>query len=492
VYSAHGAEIRSIRHNGRDPSSAMLTPSDPFPNKPLSELHRRRVRMMLWIGSALLCALGVGWGAFFYTKGAWAIVAMDVGMLAIGITCALLTHHKRTRLAFFLLAGSMFVVICAVSLLLDVPTEQAPRSTHHFLLVLAVASLLFLRDDRAVLRYGVTGICLVAFVVLASSQAGIATAYALPDSMRMGGTWVNNTFSAIGVYSMIHVLVSDIAEHSAMETDLRKALVRGEFLLLYQPQVTSQGRVTGAEALLRWHHPKLGLVQPDEFIPLAEQTGLILPLGSWVLGTACAQLVAWSRQPGLEALTLSVNVSVQQFLQPDFVHQVQSVMERTGVRARSLKLELTESTLVHDMDDIIVKMEQLKMLGVGFSLDDFGTGYSSLNYLKRLPLDQLKIDQSFVRDVLTDPNDAAIARMVIGLGDSLHFAVIAEGVETRGQQEFLMQNGCHLFQGYLFSKPVPANAFEKYVLGANTDQRFPDKGLMSPADSRGTNIHISA
>jgi EAL domain-containing protein (putative c-di-GMP-specific phosphodiesterase class I) len=146
------------------------------------------------------------------------------------------------------------------------------------------------------------------------------------------------------------------------------------------------------------------------------------------------------------------------------VQQVQSVMERTGVQARLLKLELTESSLVHDMDDIVHKMEQLKTLGVGFSLDDFGTGYSSLSYLKRLPLDQLKIDQSFVRDVLTDPNDAAIARMVIGLGDSLHFAVIAEGVETRGQQEFLMQNGCHAFQGYLFSKPIPAEAFERYVL----------------------------
>ncbi len=268
----------------------------------------------------------------------------------------------------------------------------------------------------------------------------------------------------MGVYLLTHVMVSDIAEHSSLEVDLRKGLVREEFFLVYQPQLTAQGEVKGAEALLRWRHPKLGLVPPDDFIPLAEQSGLILPLGAWVLGTACAQLVAWSRQPGLDALTLAVNVSVHQFRQPDFVQQVQSVMERTGVRAQRLKLELTESSLAHDMDDMIVKMSQLKALGVGMSLDDFGTGYSSLNYLKRLPLDQLKIDQSFVRDVLTDPNDAAIARMVIGLGKSLHFAVIAEGVETRGQQDFLMENGCHLFQGYLFSKPIPADAFEQYVL----------------------------
>ncbi len=422
--------------------------------------------MTLWIGAALLIVLGIGWAAFFSTKGAWAIVTMDLGMLAVGIAIAVLTRYKRTRVAFFLLVISMFIVISGVCLLLDVPSVQAPRSTHNFLLVLALAALVFLRDDSAAMRYGVTGICCVGFVVLASWPVGIDMAYALPDGMRVWGTWVNNTFSALGVYALAHVMVSDLAEHSAMEMALRKGLVRGEFFLTYQPQVTYEGHVVGAEVLLRWRHPKLGLVPPDEFIPLAEQTGLILPLGAWVLGTACSQLVEWAAKPGLHALTLSVNVSVRQFRQADFVHQVQSVMERTGVLPSRLKLELTESSLVHDMDDIIAKMDQLKALGVGFSLDDFGTGYSSLNYLKRLPLDQLKIDQSFVRDILTDSNDAAIARMVIGLGDSLHFAVIAEGVETLGQQQFLMQNGCHLFQGYLFSRPVPVEAFEAYVQAA--------------------------
>ena len=444
----------------------MLTLSEPFAPVRPSELHRRRVRMMLWIGSALLVVVGLSWGTYFSSHGHWMIALTDGVIILLGLAVAWLTYHKRTRRAFFLLAASAFVVICAVSLLLDVPTALAPRSTHHFLLVLAVASLLFLRDERAALRYGVTGVCLLAFVVLSSAQLGVTTAYSLPDDMRVWGTWVNNSFSALGVYLLIHVIVSDIAEHSSLEIDLRKGLLRDEFFLVYQPQVTSMGQVTGAEALLRWRHPKLGLVPPDEFIPLAEQTGLILPLGSWVLGTACAQLVAWADQPGMGDLTLSVNVSVHQFRQADFVRQVQSVMERTGVQPRRLKLELTESSLAHDMEDIVHKMEQLKALGVGFSLDDFGTGYSSLNYLKRLPLDQLKIDQSFVRDVLTDPNDAAIARMVIGLGDSLHFAVIAEGVETRGQQEFLMQNGCHLFQGYLFSQPVTAEAFEQFVRAA--------------------------
>lgn len=441
-----------------------LPSDDPPARASLSELHRHRVRLMLWVGAALLVTLGMGWAVFFSLQGAWSIVAADIVMLLIGVTIVVLTHRKRTRMAFFLLVGSMFVLICAISLLLDVPTAQAPRSTHHFLLVLAVASLLFLRNDHVGLRYAVTGACFLAFVVLASSPLDIASAYALSDSIRIGGTWVNNMFSALGVYSLLHIMVADVSEHSSLEIDLRKALVRGEFFLVYQPQVTSSGQVLGAEALLRWRHPTLGLVPPDEFIPLAEQTGLILPLGSWVLGTACSQLVPWSLQPGMADLTVSVNVSVHQFRQPDFVQQVQSVIDRTGVRAQQLKLELTESSLVHDMEDIIQKMGALKALGLGFSLDDFGTGYSSLNYLKRLPLDQLKIDQSFVRDVLTDPNDAAIARMVIGLGQSLHFAVIAEGVETQGQLEFLMQNDCHCFQGYLFSRPIPSEQFADYFL----------------------------
>lgn len=193
-------------------------------------------------------------------------------MLVLGITIAILTHRRRTRIAFFLLAGCMLVIICGISLMLDIPDAQAPRSTHHFLLVLALSALLFLRDDRAVLRWGVTGACLLAFVVLASSNFGFPHNYVLPDGMRIWGTWVDNSFSAIGIYLLIHVMVSDFAEHSAMEVDMRRGLLRGEFFLVYQPQVTSHGTVTGAEALLRWRHPALGLIPPDDFIPLAEQS----------------------------------------------------------------------------------------------------------------------------------------------------------------------------------------------------------------------------
>ncbi|ACV37194.1 EAL domain-containing protein [Accumulibacter sp.] len=255
-----------------------------------------------------------------------------------------------------------------------------------------------------------------------------------------------------------------ITSRVALEADLREAVEAGQFQLYYQPQVVGEShRLTGAEALLRWHHSRRGMVPPSEFIPLAEETGLILPLGQWVLETACAQLATWASQPEMAQLTVAVNVSAHQIRQTDFVDQVLAVLADAGANPQRLKLELTESLLVSNVEDIIAKMTLLKSRGVGFSLDDFGTGYSSLSYLKRLPLDQLKIDQSFVNEVLTDANDAAIAKMIVALAESLGLAVIAEGVETEEQRNFLAESGCHAYQGYLFSKPLPLAGFEQWI-----------------------------
>jgi diguanylate cyclase (GGDEF)-like protein/PAS domain S-box-containing protein len=251
-----------------------------------------------------------------------------------------------------------------------------------------------------------------------------------------------------------------VAARVALETSLREGLAQDQFELHYQPQVDQVGRIIGAEALVRWRHPLRGLVSPNEFIPLAEETGLILPLGLWVLETACTQLSAWGRHVDTSHLSLAVNISVRQFRQPDFVALVHAALARSGADPRRLKLELTESLLVNDVEDIIAKMLQLKACGLGFSLDDFGTGYSSLSYLKRLPLDQLKIDQCFIRGILSDPNDDAIARMIIVLADSLGLAVIAEGVELEAQRDLLANRGCHAYQGYLFSRPLPLEQFE--------------------------------
>ena len=248
-----------------------------------------------------------------------------------------------------------------------------------------------------------------------------------------------------------------------LELELREALVQQQFMLRYQPQVDDTGTVVGAEALVCWNHPQRGLVSPAEFIPLAEDTGLILPLGKWILEQACRQLAGWAEQPTLAALCVAINVSARQFQQTDFVAQVLDALAQSGVSPSRIKLELTESVLVYNSEDVRTKMRALKAHGVGFSLDDFGTGYSSLAYLKQLPLDQLKIDQTFVRDILDDPNDAAIARMVIVLAESLGLTVIAEGVETAAQRDALRSQGCHTYQGYLYSRPLPAPAFEAYM-----------------------------
>ncbi len=249
-------------------------------------------------------------------------------------------------------------------------------------------------------------------------------------------------------------------ERAAMERDLRLAIQSQQFTLHYQPQVQRGGLVSGVEVLLRWPHPQRGLVPPADFIALAEETGLIVPIGAFVLEQVCAQLAHWSTRPGMSHLTLSVNVSPRQFQKEDFVEQVLGALARSGAPPQRLKLELTESLLIANVDEVIRKMDALKAHGVGFSLDDFGTGYSSLAYLKRLPLDQLKIDQGFVRDILVDPNDAAIARMVIVLAESLGLEVMAEGVETVEQQQALQAQGCHAYQGYLYSRPLPVDAFE--------------------------------
>ncbi|MES2822402.1 MAG: PAS domain S-box protein [Pseudomonadota bacterium] len=241
-----------------------------------------------------------------------------------------------------------------------------------------------------------------------------------------------------------------------LEKSLRRALEQKEFVLHYQLQVDGKGTPTGVEALVRWNHSKHGMISPAAFIPLAEETGVILPLGQWVLETACAQLVKWAKTPETAQWTMAVNVSVLQFAQMNFVSNIDKALQKTGANPRLLKLELTESMLAKDVDDVIVKMFEIKALGVTFSLDDFGTGYSSLSYLKRLPLDQLKIDQSFVRDLLTDPNDAVIARAIVALGHSLSLKVIAEGVETREQLDSLASMGCDAYQGYYFARPVAA------------------------------------
>ena len=258
------------------------------------------------------------------------------------------------------------------------------------------------------------------------------------------------------------------------EHDLRKAVENWQFYLYYQIQMNSSHHPIGAEVLIRWCHPQRGFVPPAEFIPLAEETGMIVPIGLWVLDSACAQLKLWQQEPLTRNITLSVNVSTKQFFQDDFVTQIQTIILNYGIKSSLLKLELTESVLVKSIEETIVIMDALIAIGIKFSLDDFGTGYSSLQYLKRLPLYQLKIDQSFIRDLAVDSDDQTIVRTIIAMADKLHLNVIAEGVETEEQRQFLQDNGCVNYQGYLFGKPLVLDDFEALLKQslAPTDDSF--------------------
>ena len=258
---------------------------------------------------------------------------------------------------------------------------------------------------------------------------------------------------------------AELENRSILEVDLRNALNQKHFALFYQIQVNSDNQPIGAEALLRWMHPMKGVMMPDKFIPLAEETGLILPIGLWVLESACLQLKEWEKNPLASGLNLAINVSGRQFHQSDFVERVRQTLIETGAVPSRLKLELTESVVLDDIEDTITKMHDLKQLGVTFSMDDFGTGYSSLSYLTKLPLDQLKIDQSFVHNIDTKHTDAVIVQTIIGMGNILGLEVIAEGVETEVQREFLSRAGCSRYQGYLFSEPVTVQDFENVLLG---------------------------
>jgi diguanylate cyclase (GGDEF)-like protein/PAS domain S-box-containing protein len=254
-----------------------------------------------------------------------------------------------------------------------------------------------------------------------------------------------------------------VTSRAALRSDLRRALQNGEFELFYQPQVNNNGHVVGAEALVRWRHPQRGIVPPGEFIPLAEDAGLIVELGGWILQTACLQLAKWADSPEMKDLCVAVNVSLRQLLDSQFVNVVLEVLRKSEANPRRLKLEITESSMLEKLEDTIAKIEALKLSGIRFSLDDFGTGYSSLSHVKRLPLDELKVDRAFVSDLLSNDKVASIARTIVKLGQNLNLKVIAEGVETEGQREFLEREGCLVYQGFLYSPALCSSQFETFV-----------------------------
>ena len=431
---------------------------------------RERTRTLVLVGGMLLMGNSAGWAAFFLIAQNWLVAGIEMTLAIVGLMIYRLQKQGRNRIASGLLFSAVFAVICVFSLVLDVPTLAAPRTSHLWLLAGGLCAYYVLHDETPCLRFGVPSFFFAAFYFFASTHFGFRTIYAIPDTTRMVGTWINAAGAMLVMYLILYLMNTDPSLRGGLHSAMRDALAARHFRLLYQPQVDASGRVVGAEALMRWERPGRGMVSPAEFIPQAEQTGFILALGGWALMDACNRLAKWQQSGHLAHLSLSVNVSAQQIRQPDFVEMVRTVLALSGAPADKLKLELTESMLVQDMDDLITTMNALSDLGVGIALDDFGTGYSSLAYIKRLPLRQLKIDQSCVHDIAGDKHSAAIARTLIALGQTLGLTVVAEGVETDQQRAFLLQEGCHVFQGYLFGRPMEVQAFEQFMLDAGQGQ----------------------
>jgi len=352
------------------------------------------------------------------------------------------------------LGGDEFVLL--LEDLSEIPEDAAAQAQAVAEKALAAISGTFWLDGRECRSGSSIGISVFENRREGSNQA-LQQADIAMDQAKAGGRNTMRFFAP--------ALQAAINARAALEGELRQAIESKQFVLFYQPQIDGSSLI-GAEALIRWNHPRRKLLPPGEFIPLAEESGLILPLGKWVLETACKQIVAWANHPQSARLSIAVNISARQFCQPEFVEQVLTLLDRTGANPRNLELELTESLLAENVDEIIHKMKELKSHGLRFSLDDFGTGYSSLTYLKKLPLNQLKIDRSFISDIESDESSAAIAQTVISLSRALGMPVIAEGVESVQQREFLTRLGCDRFQGYLFGRPLPLDEFENQWFSA--------------------------
>ena len=348
------------------------------------------------------------------------------------------------------LGGDEFVVM--LEELSDIPEVAAAQAEIVAEKILAAISRPCLLEGRECVNTSSIGVTVFGDCQVSADDVLQQADIAMYQAKSAGGNAVR--FFAPSLQAAVNA-------RAAMEEDMRTALKQDQFLLYFQPQV-DWGVTVGAEVLVRWQHPRLGLVPPGNFIPLAEESGLILPLGDWVLNAACRQLSIWARRKETAHITLAVNISARQFQQPEFVGKVLTALEAAGISARNLKLELTESMLVDSIEDVIAKMIELKSHGLRFSLDDFGTGYSSLSYLKRLPLDELKIDLAFVRS-MHEPGGGAIVQAILSLGRAMNLDVVAEGVETEEQREFLAGLGCHSYQGYLFSRPAPVADFERLL-----------------------------
>lgn len=402
------------------------------------------------------------WAVVFASIGWWALVVLDFAIVASGLVTYMMV--ERGHLAAGLLVGQGVLIAIAIimGLLIDVPTADAPRVSHLYLLVIATLGYLNYQRLKSRAQLIMIGVCLLAFVALASAPL-TSPLVVMPEFLRMSGTWANSIIATAMLAACIHVMHAEFIRKDTLSRDLMTALWNEAFQLVYQPQVDLSRKTIGAEALIRWNSPQRGLVSPADFIPQAEKLGHMIAIGGWVFERSCRTLTKWGKEPHLRHLTMSINVSASQLMHEGFETLVHDTLVSTKANPRQLIIELTEDVLVSDIELVITKLQKLRQLGITFSLDDFGTGYSSLSYLRRLPVQQIKIDRSFVQDVAVNSSGASLANNIVLMGRDLGYDVLAEGVETTDQHNLFAQFGCTQFQGCLYSRPVALADFEKHI-----------------------------
>lgn len=423
--------------------------------------------------------MSAGWGVYCASHGYWGRFAINAVTFATGLIMIFFAYCNHIRLAGIIMAHALVFTV-TMSALADASTDTIPRSVHMNMLPVSAAIFFLFNREGFYLRVVLPILSLLIFVIFSVDVPLPAQLHFMSSmSQSMIGVWINNITGVTAVVIVAVLMQANINARRTMETDMRRGIAKGEFELHFQPQADRAGHVVGFEALLRWNHSVRGNISPKEFIPIAEETGLIIPIGEWVLRMASAQLVQWGKSPETADLTLAVNVSAVQFRQPDFVEQVKTIVSLSGAKPGGLKLELTESALVDDSDIVHERMQALRDFGIQWSLDDFGTGYSSLSQLKRFPFEQIKIDQSFVRDLLSDKRNMAIVETIIRLARNLNLSIIAEGVETEAQLQALSDAGCALYQGYLVGRPMPLG--ELGIINAAAPREKPAAVIGAPA-----------
>ena len=413
--------------------------------------------------SILIVLMGVSWGGYFVSKNWWPLAFADLILAAIGAISWMLLSAGKLRAALMMSEIAFLVFAIGFCLLFDVPTDLYPRVSHLFLLALAMLGYLNYIRRPSVFQIAIIAACLCAFVAFSSANLSFPFAHTIPDEIRLVGTWINSIAATVMLCGCVYALQLEFTRHRRMAAELRAAVRNGELELFFQPQIDRSEMVIGAEALLRWKHPQRGYIAPGDFISIAEEIGLMPLVGGWVLDEACRTLVNWKEDGTLGQLTLAINVSPSEFEVEGFEHRVLEAVEFHRVDARKLKLELTESVIISGVASVVSKMDTLRGAGIAFALDDFGTGYSSLSYLRRLPIQQLKIDRSFVNEALESKRGATLVRGIVQIGLDLGLDVLAEGIETEAQHAFMLECGCREFQGFYFSRPIPRKDFEDYA-----------------------------